>query len=156
MYKRPAYQYSSGLVKASVALLYNPYLVNLSFPIVCEKTSPFDFQQVRAVLDLLYEFLSFISEGRKIPLPNYFNQNYFFSVLRAVMEGQHFFCVNKALILIYDFFDLLSQHGRYQIAMFLLGHSFFKLFYHWSKDIRYTFYNILIIKLRHVKHRRAQ
>lgn len=38
--------------------------------------------------------------------------------------------------------------------MFLLGSIFFNLYYHWSKDIRNTFYNILIIKIKHVKHRK--
>ena len=39
--------------------------------------------------------------------------------------------------------------------MFLLGNSFFKLYYHWSKDIRYTFYNILLIRIQYLKHRKS-
>lgn len=39
--------------------------------------------------------------------------------------------------------------------MFLLGSSFFRLFYHWSKDIRNTFYNILLIRIQYIKHRKA-
>jgi hypothetical protein len=39
--------------------------------------------------------------------------------------------------------------------MFLLGSSFFRLFYHWSKDIRNTFYNLLVIRIQYIKHRKS-
>lgn len=84
-----------------------------------------------------------------------FNQNFFFSIIRNVIEGEHFYSINRILIIIYDYFHLFGEHGRYQISMFLLGSSFFRLFYHWSKDIRNTFYNILLIRIQYIKHRKA-
>lgn len=114
-----------------------------------------DFGNVQVVLDLLYEFLCVLTKDKTCCLSSDFNQNYLFLVIRAVVEGEHFYSINRMLIIIYDFLPLLSEHGRYQVAMFLLGNSFFKLFYHWSTDIRNTFFNILLIRIKSLRHRRA-
>lgn len=36
-----------------------------------------------------------------------------------------------------------------------MGKVFFKLYYHWSKEIRNTFYMFLQIKIKHINHQKA-
>jgi hypothetical protein len=155
MKNKQAIDLSSGLIKASISMLSNEYLINLLIPLICEKTSLHDFSNVQIVLDLIHEYLNYLTKNKTQPLSTTFNQNYFFSLMRIIIEGEHFYSINRILIIIYDYFMLLSEHGRYQISMFLLGASFFKLYYHWSKDIRYTFYNILLIRIQYIKHRKS-
>jgi len=39
--------------------------------------------------------------------------------------------------------------------MYLTGKVFFKLFYHWSSEVRYTFYLIVLIKIQHLSSLRT-
>lgn len=45
--------------------------------------------------------------------------------------------------------------GRYQISMYLMGKVFFKLYYHWAKDVRNTFYMFLHLKIKHITHQKG-
>ena len=146
--------YSQGLAKASVSLLFNENLINLVIPFISENINVYDFEKVCIFLDLLNEYLKFLTQDKSLTLKSNFNQNYFFSFVKTIFEGEHFYSINRILIIIFDYFDCFTEHGRYQLSMYLLGHTFFKLFYHWSKDIRYTFYNILLIKIKYIKHRK--
>jgi hypothetical protein len=46
----------------------------------------------------------------------------------------------------------MSELAKDQVAMYLMGSTFFKLFYHWSYDVRNIFYNILIIRFKGTKN----
>lgn len=79
--------YSSGLIKASISMLSNEYLINLLIPLVCEKTSLHDFLNVQIVLDLIHEYLNCLTKNKTQPLSSTFNQNYFFTLIRTIVGG---------------------------------------------------------------------
>jgi len=81
-------------------------------------------------------------------LPSTFNQNYFFEIIKIFIEGEHFYSTNRILIIIFNFYNFMSELAKNQIAMYFMGSSFFKLFYHWSYDVRNIFYNILIMRFK--------
>jgi len=58
-------------------------------------------------------------------------------------------------VIIYHFFDQLGPGFKLQIFMYLTGKVFFKLFYHWSSEVRYTFYLIMLIKIQHLSSLRT-
>ena len=96
-----------------------------------------------------------VTKKKSMQLPNTFNQNYFFKIIRIILEGDHYNSINRLLIIIYNYFDFFNSNSRYQIAMYLMGKLFFKLYFHWSKEIRNTFYMFLQIKFKHINHQKS-
>lgn len=85
------------------------------------------------MLDLIDEYLEMVTKKKTTPLPNTFNQNYFFKIIRVIIDGEHYNSINRLLIVIYNYFEFFNSNARYQIAMYMMGKVFFKLYYHWSK-----------------------
>ena len=88
-------------------------------------------------------------------IPTSFNTNYLLRVSRIIIEGENGYAISRFLVIIYHFFDQLGPGFKLQISMYLTGKVFFKLFYHWSSEVRYTFYLIMIIKVQHLNSLRT-
>jgi hypothetical protein len=57
--------------------------------------------------------------------------------------------IEGALILIYTHFDMFSYDFRKSLCIFLLRTTFFKLFFHWSLNVRNVFHHLLIYRIQH-------
>ena len=51
----------------------------------------------------------------------------------------------------YDYYEWISPEWRDIVTMYLLGKVFFRLFFHWSYQVRIIFYNFLIIKVKYLR-----
>ena len=93
-----------------------------------------------------------MTESQTKQLPRTFNYLYFFKSYKMIIETiEHTEPIVKALILLYDFYEWLSPEWRDNFTMYLLGKVFFRLFFHWSFQIRIIFYNFLIIKVKYTR-----
>jgi hypothetical protein len=101
---------------------------------------------------MLESYFNCLTEQQTRTLPRTFNYLYFFKSFKLIIETiEHTEAIIRALILIYDFYDWLSPEWRDNISMYLLGKVFFKLFFHWSFQVRIIFFNFLIIKLNYTR-----
>ena len=96
-----------------------------------------------------------ITKKKTTQLPTTFNHNYFFKVIKTILEGDHYQTVSRLLLILYNYFDFFNQMAKYQTVMFLMGKVFFKLYYHWWKNIRNTFFMFLEIKIKHIRHQKS-
>lgn len=148
-------KYSLGLIRSSIELLENEHLISPMLPLVCDKINVYEFEKVGIALEIIDEYLEMATKKKTEKLPTTFNQNYFFKVVKNILEGDHYSSMNRLLTMLYNFFDYFGPEGKYQLVMFLMGQIFFKLYYHWSKQIRYTFYMFLLVKIKFIMHQRG-
>ena len=88
-------------------------------------------------------------------LPTTFNSNYFFKIIRIILECDHYQSINRLLIILYSYFDYLNPTVKYQLTMYLMGRAFFKLYFHWNYNIRHIFYLFLEVKIKFIKHQKS-
>lgn len=55
--------------------------------------------------------------------------------------------MGKALILIYNHFNILSPDFKYSVSLYLMGKLFFRLFLHWSQNVRTIFQHLLYVRI---------
>ncbi len=97
-------------------------------------------------------FFDSLTDHQTKQLPRTFNYLYFFKSFKLIIETiEHTEAIVKVLILVYKFYEWFGPEWRDNITMYLLGKVFFKLFFHWSFQIRIIFYNFLIIKVKYIR-----
>lgn len=132
--------------KALVSLLNNERLLNTFVVILFKKSDVNDSSALLKLLDYLELFFAAINKKNRI-IPNTFDYNYFFKGFKMILEGSHCYTLGKALLLVYNHYNILSQEFKYAISMFLMGKLFFRLFLHWSFNVRTIFHHLLYIRI---------
>lgn len=122
-------------------------MLNILVSIVLEKTNLNDCNVLMKGLDLISRYLNHFSKNKKL-LPTTFNYIYFFKALRIVLEGEFSYAIVKVLAIIYTNYDNFNVEFRRNLALYLLGKVFFRLFLNWSHPTRNAFYHILILKIQ--------
>lgn len=138
--------YTDRMEKALVSLLHNEKLLNTFVVILFKKTDINDSSTVLKLLDYLELFFSAINKKNR-PIPPTFDYAYFFRGFKLVLEGTHCYSLGKCLLLLYNHFNIFSQEFRYAISMYLMGKLFFRLFLHWSFNVRTIFHHLLYIRI---------
>jgi hypothetical protein len=67
-----------------------------------------DSTTILKLLDYLELFFSAINKKNRI-IPPTFDYNYFFKGLKMVLESSHCYSLGKALLLLYNHFNIFSQ-----------------------------------------------
>ncbi len=62
----------------------------------------------------------------------------------------------KVLLLLYDHYKLFPVDFRIEACLFLMSKVFFKLFLHWSGNVRAIFHHLLFIRIYHESSRPLQ
>ena len=138
--------YTDRMEKALVSLLHNEKLLNTFVVILFKKTDINDSASVLKLLDYLELFFSAINKKNR-PIPPTFDYAYFFRGFKLILEGSHCYSLGKCLLLLYNHFNIFSQEFRYAISMYLMGKLFFRLFLHWSFNVRTIFHHLLYIRI---------
>ena len=97
------------------------------------------------MLNYLDLFFSAINKKNRL-IPPTFDYTYFFKGFKMVLESSHCYSLGKALLLLYNHYSIFSQEFRYSISMYLMGKLFFRLFLHWSFNVRTIFHHLLYIR----------
>jgi hypothetical protein len=85
--------------------------------------------------------------SRLTQLPISFNYNFFFKTLKVIFEVDFSMATSAALTLIYNNFGFFHLEFQRSLSMYLLGSAFFKLFLHWSHNVRYIFNHLLAYRI---------
>lgn len=80
-------------------------------------------------------------------IPTTFDYNYFWRGFKIVLEGSHCYGLGKALLILYNHFNIFSQEFKFAISMYLMGKLFFRLFLHWSHNVRTIFHHLIYIRI---------
>ena len=80
-------------------------------------------------------------------MPVSFNYSFFFKAIKIMLEVDFSVTVSATLTLIYNHFSLFHLEFRRSISMYLMGSVFFRLFLHWSYNVRYIFNYLLAYKI---------
>ena len=165
--KRDVKQLPEALIDTSVTLLKNEKLLNIFIAIIYNKTRVYDSSNVFAVFELVNTWLQALTTYQK-KIPSTFDYNFFFKGLFMVIEGDHSLNIAKVLWVLYNNISLITQgtskiysvlefiytlaDRKQTLCDFLLGSQFFRLFLHWSFNVRQVFHHLLIFRMFH-QHR---
>jgi len=134
------------LQRACVGLLNNEKLLNTFVVIVFKKSDINNPLIILKLLELLDQFFKPItSKGRMIPTT--FDYAYFVKGFKMILESNHSYCIGKALLIVYNHWEITTSDFKFNISMYLLGKLFFRLFLHWSKNVRAIFQHLLYIRI---------
>jgi hypothetical protein len=131
--------------KALTSLLNNEKLLNTFVVILFKKADVNDSSTILKMLNYLELFFSAINKKNRL-IPPTFDYTYFFKGFKMVLESSHCYSLGKALLLLYNHYSIFSQDFRYTISMYLMGKLFFRLFLHWSFNVRTIFHHLLYIR----------
>mmetsp|Transcript_7043 Transcript_7043/g.6293 ORF Transcript_7043/g.6293 Transcript_7043/m.6293 type:complete len:98 (-) Transcript_7043:1158-1451(-) len=82
-------------------------------------------------------------------LPSAFDSTFFFKGVYMVLEGDHALNIAKVLWMIYNNFNIFSFSIKEKLIEFLLTRNFFRLFLHWSWNVRQIYHYLLLYRLYH-------
>lgn len=126
--------------------MVNENLLNIFVTILFSKTNLHNNMDVVKVLIICNTLFSSLKAQNK-KIPSAFDYIFFFNCIKKVIENHYSYSVGEALILLYDNFDFFPTKMEIRISNYLLSKIFFKLFLHWSHNIRNIFIRILIVKI---------
>ena len=144
--KRPILEYPDALKEACYRLLSNEKLLNSFVLIVYGKADINRPLTVIKAIEFINELFTELAVNRK-KIPATFNYAIFLKGLKIILESDFSFAISKAMILIYNHFNLFNLEFRKNISMYFLGKVFFSLFLHWSHNVRDTFFYFLIFRI---------
>jgi hypothetical protein len=84
-------------------------------------------------------------------VPTNFNYALFETAILRLIETDHFQILTRTMIMIYNCLDHFTGKERLKIVFeTMLRKNFYRLFLHWSDDVRVCFYRIICYKFRRI------
>eukprot|EP01017_Pseudomicrothorax_dubius_P027990 TRINITY_DN3285_c0_g1_i9.p1 TRINITY_DN3285_c0_g1~~TRINITY_DN3285_c0_g1_i9.p1 ORF type:complete len:592 (-),score=116.91 TRINITY_DN3285_c0_g1_i9:199-1974(-) len=141
--------FPEAMISVSTSLLHNERLFNPFFTIIFKKTSLYDSVNVCRALELVSLWFKTLERySRK--LPNSFDYAFFFKGIFLILESEHAICISQALIVIYNHLHFFPDDVKKEFAEYFFGKMFFKLFLHWSHNVRYVCHYLLVYRFHHM------
>ena len=97
---------------------------------------------------MLTTFLLALRRQNKL-IPASFDYHNLQRGIKTILNGDFAFCIAKALEVMYEYFDMFSMDFLIHMSLYFLGKVFFKLFLHWSKNVRNIFHHLLTLRIYH-------
>lgn len=132
--------------KALTSLLHNEKLLNTFVVILYKKADTNESSSILKMLNYLELFFTAINKKNRL-IPPTFDYTYFFKGFKMVLESSHCYSLGKSLLLLYNHYNIFSPEFRFSISMYLMGKLFFRLFLHWSFNVRTIFHHLLYIRI---------
>lgn len=139
-------EFPSSIKIACSSLLSNENLLNTFVTILFNKTSINNNVDVIKIMDLVNSFFAALKNQNK-RIPSTFNYSFFYSGIKMVIENLYSYSTAKVLHLLYEQFDFFAYEFRIELCNYILGRIFFKLFLHWSFNVRVILHHVLIVKI---------
>lgn len=97
-------------------------------------------------MELVSSFFTALKMQNK-RIPSTFNYTFFYTGIKMVIENLYSYSTAKVIHLIYEQFDFFAYELRIELCNYMLGRIFFKLFLHWSYNVRVIFHHVLIVRI---------
>lgn len=147
MKKTPLSEYTSTMIHASTNLLVNEDLINILLPLITQKIDINNNSSLTRGLKIVWNYFFLVTNHCELMLPQIFNYLYFFKIIKVVFQSQSSFAIAKILVLVEKFWRCFNEEFKENLAMYMMGKVFFKLFFHWSFTIRMIFHIIFISRI---------
>ncbi|KAL4460366.1 hypothetical protein ABPG74_000117 [Tetrahymena malaccensis] len=147
--KRDTKSYPEALKTTSFSLLQHDEIINIYLRIIYAKTNIYDSTNVFNAFEMIDQWFKKMIEMQK-RLPVNFDYAFFFRGIKLVLEGDHAVSISKALWLLTNCFQLLPITQKRDILKVIFSNMFFKLFMHWSPNVRSIFHNFLLYRVNHL------
>ena len=113
--------------------------------IIYGKTNIYNQPSLLRMLGILSHFIDAILKKN---LTSHFPYVYFMKHLRIVLEKlECSISISQTLALFYNFYDKFEKNFRYELSCYLLGSQFWRLFYHWSYNVRRAYFHLILLKV---------
>lgn len=136
---------SAEMRRCNMKLMRNEKLLSTFMMLIFPKTHLFETYCVIKCLNLLECYFAALTPHKQ--LPHNFNYNYFLAAVKSILNSQHSYLLQKMLAILYRFYSLFSLEFRDALNHYILTRVVYKLFLHWSQDVRSTFHLLVIFKI---------
>ena len=117
--------------------------------LIFPKTHLFETYCVIKCLNLLECYFAALAPRR---LPHNFHYDYFLAALKSILGSHHSYLLQKMLAILFRFYSLFSPEFREALNHYILSRVVYKLFLHWSQDVRSTFHLLVIFRICQAEH----
>ena len=132
-------RYPDVLIDASLALLKNPKVLNQFISTLISKTDLFLQKNVVTLFGYLSKFFDYFKTRKKnLPLNIDFYLLIYITIL--MLKTNHALAIAHALNFWYSNYEILPKKVKVNIFEIIVNYFFFKLFLHWSTNVREVFY----------------
>lgn len=132
--------------RLALTLLRHTHLHSVFTRIVLLKTSLHDVGGVSTALDLVGVWVSTLKDVNMPMIRSAFDFEFLFDAIRVLLEGEQMQVLLKTIEFLYTGFDLLLEEQA-DVLRRVVRPFFFKLFLHWSPNVRRFFHHLLIFRL---------
>ncbi|KAL4500572.1 hypothetical protein ABPG72_002996 [Tetrahymena utriculariae] len=146
---RDILQYPEALKLASQSILNNERLLNILITLIYNKTNVYDSNKIVQTFDLINSWMQFLIQNNK-NIPTVFDFSFFLKGIRTVLDQDHSVCLARVIWVIYNNFTLFPPDFQKEICEYLFSNLFFRLFMHWSYNVRMIFQYFLIYRIHHL------
>ncbi|EAR90403.2 hypothetical protein TTHERM_00112530 (macronuclear) [Tetrahymena thermophila SB210] len=146
---RDILQYPEALKLASQSILNNERLLNILITLIYNKTNVYDSNKTVQTFDLINSWMQFLIQNNK-NIPTVFDFSFFLKGIRTVLDQDHSICLARVIWVIYNNFTLFPPDFQKEICEYLFSNLFFRLFMHWSYNVRMIFQYFLIYRINHL------
>ena len=127
-------------------MLANEKLLSVFVTIVFKKTNAFDTTSVVSALELIVKWFQCIENNNGV-IPASFDFSFFFKGVDMLMDLDHAISGSKCLWMLYKILHIFPLDSRWILVEHLFGERFYRLFFHWSWNIRQVFYHLFLYQL---------
>ena len=144
-------KYNEAMVEASISLLRNSNLLNPFLYILFNKTNIHCFQIIFSSFDILSSWFDSTYKYQRT-LPKTLDISFLNKGLRIAIKNEVCLGVAKALWFVYRHFHMIRGNFRKKLMSdLILDEEFYRLFFHWSIDVRRMFYSLLLYRVISLK-----
>ncbi|EGR29965.1 hypothetical protein IMG5_145140 [Ichthyophthirius multifiliis] len=109
----------------------------------------YDSVKVVAVFDMINDWLERLILLKK-NIPTIFDFNFFFKGIRMIINSHNSISISRVLWVLYNNYQLFPSEFQNDLCQYLLSNIFFKLYMHWSFNVRMIFHYFLIYRIFHI------
>ena len=143
---REVSKYPTLLVDALLCFINNATIINIFVMTITRKTNIHDTNAVYKLFDII-DALFHTGDNKISNLKNNFDYNLLKQCFAIILDFDHSLCVAKVFWFLYENCHLLDEEYIGDYIKSILTINFYKLFFHWSYQVRHIFYNFILYTL---------
>ena len=118
--------------------------------VTIRRTNLYDIPSVIKIFDILHSFFQEYDMSRSISsFPYKVDYILLWKAINIILDSEQYMCISKVIWFFYHNSHLMNLEALYKMLNSIFNDKFYKLFFHWSYQVRNTFYYFLLFIIEH-------
>lgn len=141
---------STSCINLMKSFINDSIILNKFVQAMILKTNVYDVNSTVKLFDILHVFFQEYNENRQISSFAYkLDHNLLKKCIKIIIESDQFLCIRKVLWFFYNNAHIMNLDSFSKQMKMLFSDYFFKLFFHWSFQVRNIFFYFLLFIINH-------